>query len=266
MTDATAEPVLYSSAGAVATITLNRPDRLNAIDGAMANGLLKAAREAERDDRVRAVVLRGAGGGFMAGGDIRVFRDHLGRDLDQVILDITHDLHAAIVVLRRTPKPVVASVHGPCAGAGFSTAIACDLVIAADSAFFTMAYSRLGASPDGSSTYFLPRLVGLHKALELAFLSERLSAEQARALGLVNFVVAEADLAKETAALADRLARGPTLALGRAKALINRSLESSLEAQLEAEAQNIKAASFSSDFAEGVAAFLDKREPRFRGE
>ena len=136
-------------------------------------------------------------------------------------------------------KPVIASVHGPCAGGGFSLAMACDLVIAADNAMFTLAYSMIAASPDGSSTYFLPRLVGRHKALELIYLSDRFGSDKAADLGLVNFVVPEAELAAETEKLAARLAAGPTLAYAKAKTLVNRSLASGIADQLDAESQNI---------------------------
>jgi 2-(1,2-epoxy-1,2-dihydrophenyl)acetyl-CoA isomerase len=258
-------PVLVDRDGAVATVTLNRPERLNAIDRDMGEGLRDTMLALERDGAVRAVVLKGAGDGFMAGGDVRVFHEHMGKDLDRVILDLTLTFHDAIVSMRRMPKPLIASVHGACAGAGFSTAMACDLVIAADTAFFTLAYSMLGASPDGSSTYFLPRLVGMHKAMELTLLSDRFDAATAAALGLVNFVVPQADLAAETDKLARRLASGPTRAYARAKALLNRSLDSGLADQLDAEAQGIAACSDTADFAEGVAAFLGKRKPSFKG-
>ena len=258
-------PVLVERRGAIATVTLNRPERLNAIDRALGEALRETMLALELDGAVRAVVLRGAGAGFMAGGDLNVFHEHMGADLDRVILDITHAFHDAIVSMRRMAKPVIASVHGACAGAGFSTAMACDLVIAADTAFFTLAYSLIGASPDGSSTFFLPRLVGMHKAMELVLLADRFDAAKAAELGLVNMVVPESALEAETATLAERLAAGPTLAYGRAKALLNRSLGSDLADQLDAEAQSIAACSGTRDFAEGVAAFLEKRKPGFEG-
>ena len=258
-------PVLVERRGAIATVTLNRPERLNAIDRGLGEALRETMLALELDGAVRAVVLRGAGAGIMAGGDLNVFREHMGADLDRVILDITHAFHDAIVSMRRMAKPVIASVHGACAGAGFSTAMACDLVIAADTAFFTLAYSLIGASPDGSSTFFLPRLVGMHKAMELVLLADRFDAAKAAELGLVNMVVPESALEAETATLAERLAAGPTVAYGRAKALLNRSLGSDLADQLDAEAQNIAACSATRDFAEGVAAFLEKRKPSFQG-
>lgn len=260
------DPVLLTIDGAVATVILNRPDRLNALNADLAVALRDAALTVEHDTAVRAVVLRGAGAGFMAGGDVRLFQENLDNNLHRMILDLTHDLHAAIVSLRRMPKPVIASVHGPCAGAGFSLAMACDMVIAADSAVFTMAYPLIGASPDGSSSFFLPRLVGLHKAMELAMLSDRFDAAAARELGLVNFVAPEADLEAETKKLAGRLAAGATQAHARAKALLNRSLQSSLEEQLDAEAQAISASARTKDFREGVTAFVEKRKPTFTGE
>jgi 2-(1,2-epoxy-1,2-dihydrophenyl)acetyl-CoA isomerase len=259
------DPVLLSRDGAIATVTLNRPERLNAIDIELAKALRRTMLELERDGSVRAVVLKGAGAGFMAGGDVRVFHEHMGKDADAVILDIAHDFHDAIIAMRRMPKPILACVHGACAGAGFSTAMACDLVISADTAFFTLAYTLIGASPDGSSTFFLPRLVGMHKALELVLLSDRFDAAKAAELGLVNFVVPEAELEAETAKLASRLASGPTLAYAKAKALLNRSLTSAIADQLDAEARAIAACADTRDFAEGVAAFVEKRKPAFTG-
>ncbi len=262
------DPIIVTrdASSGVATITFNRPERLNAIDLELARAFRDATLSLESDDNVRVVILRGAGAGFMAGGDVQLFRERLGRDLDRVILDITHDLHDAIIAIRRMPKPVIAAVHGPCAGAGFSSAMACDMVIAAESASFTLAYSRIGASPDGSSTYFLPRLVGLHKAMELVFLNEVHDALAMSQLGLVNFVVANTDLDDETANLAKRLASGPTLAYARAKRLLNQSMQVPLEAQLDAEAQSISASSNTLDFAEGVTAFAEKRPPNFIGK
>jgi 2-(1,2-epoxy-1,2-dihydrophenyl)acetyl-CoA isomerase len=163
------------------------------------------------------------------------------------------------------PKPVIASVHGPCAGAGFSIAMACDMVIAADTAVFTLAYSMIGASPDGSSSYFLPRLVGRHKAMELIMLSDRFDTAKAVELGLVNFIVAADALESETAKLAGRLAKGPTLAYAKTKTLVNRSLQSGIADQLDAESQAIAASANTDDFKEGITAFAEKRKPEFKG-
>ncbi|SVD10402.1 uncharacterized protein METZ01_LOCUS363256, partial [marine metagenome] len=159
----------------------------------------------------------------------------------------------------------IASGHGAAAGAGFSLAMACDMIIATDDAVFTLAYSVLGTSPDGSSTYTLPRLIGYHRAMELVLLSDRFGPDRAKELGLINFIVPKAELKAETEKLSKRVAAGPTLAYGRAKALIGKSLERGIADQLDAEAQNIMESSRTADFAEGVNAFLDKRKPVFTG-
>ena len=252
----------------IAFITLNRPEARNALSVEMRDGLADFAAQVEFDDAVRCVVLRGAGGHFMAGGDIKRFKDmqqlsdgERSRDL----LKGLHILHFAIYRLRRMNKPVLCSVQGAAAGAGVSLVAACDLAIAADDAYFVLAYANIGISPDASSTYFLPRLLGLRKALELALLAERFDAAEAREMGLVNKVVPAAELEAETLKLAQRLAAGPTFAYGRAKALMQASLENTMERQLELEGAALIECMGSEDFVEGVNAFLEKRKPVFQG-
>ena len=164
------------------------------------------------------------------------------------------------------PKPVVASVSGPAAGFGLSLTMACDLVIAADNAFFTLAYVNIGASPDGGSTFALPRILGSKKAAEIAFLGDRFDAATAKELGLVNWVVPVKDLKNETGKLAARLANGHTAVLGRTKSLLQQSLNTTLESQLQAEATNFAVSAGEPDFAEGISAFIAKRKPKFKGE
>ena len=177
-----------------------------------------------------------------------------------------HDLHPIMFALRRMPKPVIASVRGAAAGAGVSMALACDLVIASDDAFFTLAYCNIGTSPDGSSTFQLPRTVGIKKAMEIALLGDRFTAEQAKEWGLVNFVVPGADLEAEITQLAERLANGPTHVYGRTKALLYRSIQTDFEAQLQAEGEAFGDCATRADFLEGVTAFVEKRKPTFTGK
>ena len=179
---------------------------------------------------------------------------------------IMEPLHEGLEILAGLPRPVVASLQGAVAGAGMSIALSTDLAIAADNAIFTLAYSKLGTSPDGSSSWTLPRLVGLRKAMEIALLSDVYDAPEALRLGLVNRVVPAADLASETDKLARRLADGPTFAFGRTKALLRGSLDNSLHDQLAAEAAGFGACIGTADFAEGVGAFLGKRQPTFKGK
>jgi 2-(1,2-epoxy-1,2-dihydrophenyl)acetyl-CoA isomerase len=169
------------------------------------------------------------------------------------------------MALRRAAKPVLASVHGAVAGAGISLLAAADLALAAADAKFTLAYSRIAASPDGGSTYFLPRLIGVRRALEMALLSDTFDAHTAREIGLVNWVVSAAELAAETEKIAGRLASGPTVAYGETKALVNQSFDNTLERQLEAEAQAFARCARTADLAEGVTAFVEKRKPNFEG-
>jgi 2-(1,2-epoxy-1,2-dihydrophenyl)acetyl-CoA isomerase len=246
----------------IATITFNRPDAMNAMDQAMAGALKEAAEAYAADPAVRVVVLAGAGSAFMAGGDIGTFAEHLD-DLPALITRFAREFHHAILAFRRMPKPVLASVQGVAAGAGVSLMLAADLAIAAQSTKFTLAYARLGASPDGGATYFLPRVIGTRKALELALLPDRFDAAAALALGLVNWVVPDAELAARTAATATRLGEGPVRAYAETKALLNASLDNSLETQLEAEAQGFARCAAHPDIREGVRAFLDKRSPVF---
>ena len=263
------DTIIVERDGAVATITLNRPEVLNAVNADLASALFHNLATVERDKEVRCVVLRGSGGHLMAGGDLKSFYGELERPPEErrrYFELFVGQVHPIVQSLRRMPKPVVASVEGAVGGFGMSLMMACDLAIAADTSFYTMAYTLIGTSPDGSSTWFLPRLVGLRKAMEIALLSDRFDAETALGHGLINRVVPADDLASETRALAERLAAGPTHAYGNTNRLLNRSLESCLDAQLQAEAESFSDCAATDDFAEGISAFIEKRHPAFKGD
>jgi len=258
------DTVLYSVVDGVATITLNRPAVMNALDAGMISALREAAERAEGDRAARVVVIRGAGPAFLAGGDVAMFHANLPR-MPQLVREHAAEFHKAILALRRAPKPVLASVHGAVAGAGVSVMAAADLAIAAEGTRFTMAYSRLGTSPDGGATWTLPRLVGARKAFELIALSDTIDAREAAALGLVNRVVGTEQLAAETESLARRLAQDATAAIAEIKRLLNQGWDVTLAAQLEAEVEGFARCAGTRDFAEGVTAFVEKRKPQFNG-
>jgi 2-(1,2-epoxy-1,2-dihydrophenyl)acetyl-CoA isomerase len=244
----------------VATLTLNRPDAFNALNRTLGRELFEAVLELDEDPAVRCLVITGAGKAFCAGGDVKDFADNLPR-IGVVIKELTTYLHGAISRLARTDKPVVMAINGMAAGGGFSLALAGDLVVAAESARFLMAYTKIAATPDGSSTYFLPRLVGLRRALELYLTNRTLTAREALEWGMVTRVVPDAEFRAHVAALARELAQGPTKAFGGAKRLFHQSTWESLETQMELEAQAIAAAGRTADFAAGVTAFAQKKPP-----
>jgi 2-(1,2-epoxy-1,2-dihydrophenyl)acetyl-CoA isomerase len=248
----------------VAFLTLNRPQAANSITVELARDLMYATLECDEDERVRAVVLAGAGRMFCAGGDLKTFAGK-GDRLPHYLKDVTTYLHAAVSRLTRMNAPVIAAVHGSAAGAGMSLACAADLVIAADSAKFTMAYTRAGLTPDGSSTYFLSRIVGLRRALELTLTNRALTAAEALALGIVTRVVPEAQVHEESRALAASLAAGATAALGASKRLLHAGWTGTLETQMELETRAIADVARGPDAREGIAAFVAKRPPQFVG-
>jgi 2-(1,2-epoxy-1,2-dihydrophenyl)acetyl-CoA isomerase len=257
--------LLYAVADSIATITLNRPHVMNALDADMIAQLRIVCERAAADAAVRAIVLRGNGPAFLAGGDVALFHANLPR-LPEMAGGLAREFHHAIGALRRAPKPVIAGVHGAVAGAGISLLAAADVAIAAADTKFTLAYSKIATSPDGGSTWFLPRLLGQRKALELMLLADVFDARTAHAINLVNWVVPAEALAAETAELAQRLARGPTLAYGETKALVDQSFERGLAAQLDAEVEAFTRCARTRDLAEGVTAFVEKRAPRFSGQ
>lgn len=256
--------LIHTVKGSVANITLNRPDRYNALNRQMVEELLEVVLACHEDRAVRAVVLMGAGQAFCAGGDVRGFIEHT-NTITLHVKRLLMSLHSVITCICRMSKPVIASVGGVAAGAGMGLVMACDLAVAAESARFTMAYTKIGATPDASSSYFLPRLVGLRRAMELTFTNRVLTAEEAKEWGLVNRVVPDAELVTVVDAMANELAAGPTPALGRAKRLLFMSDHASLETQMENEAQLIALSSQTADFREGVQAFIEKRTPAFSG-
>jgi 2-(1,2-epoxy-1,2-dihydrophenyl)acetyl-CoA isomerase len=260
----TYETVRYEVKDSIATITLNRPEAYNAINLALGRDLFLATIDADEDRAVRCIVVSGAGKAFCAGGDVKDFHKHADR-IGIVIKELTTYLHSAISRLARTAKPVIMAVNGVAAGGGMSLALAGDLVVAAESATFTMAYSKIGASPDGSSSYFLPRIIGVRRALELHYTNRSLSAREAMDWGLVNRVHPDAEFSPSVAALAKELAEGPTLAFGRAKLLFHQSTQESLESQMELESQAIAASGHTEDFRNGVAAFARKQSAVFHG-
>ncbi len=248
---------------AVAHLTLNRPDAANAIDLTLARELVRAAERCEEGD-VRAVLVRGAGRMFCAGGDLASFAA-AGDGLPALIRELADTLHEALARFARMDAPLVAAVNGAAAGAGMSLVVLCDFALAAESAKFAMAYTAAGLSPDGSSTWFLPRTIGVRRTKELMIANRRLSAAEAAEWGIVNRVVPDDALDAEAEKLARELAAGPTRSFGSVKRLLLASPEADLEAQLAAETDGIAAMSGTADGREGIAAFLEKRRPAFSG-
>lgn len=249
-----------SREGAVLTITLNRPDVLNAFNAAMHKALAGALKEA-RDAEVRAVVLTGAGRGFCVGQDLKEFEAGAG----DIGSRLRGQYHPNVLAIRALEKPVIAAVNGPAAGAGLSFALACDLRLAADTASFVPAFVNVGLVPDSGGTFFAVRLLGQARAFEWLTSGRKLSAAEAHAWGLVSEVVEADTLPVRAAELATTLAAMPTKGIGMTKRLLDGAPLRTLEEQLELEAQLQTAATASEDFAEGVAAFLEKRPPEFRG-
>ena len=246
--------------GAVQTIVLNRPDVLNAFNADMHKALAAALKNARADD-VRAVVITGAGRGFCVGQDLNEFRDATGDIADR----LRSSYHPNVLAIRALEKPVIAAVNGAAAGAGLSLACACDIRIASDAAAFVPAFVSIGLVPDSGGTFFITRLLGPARAFEWMTSGRKLTAAEAQAWGLVSEVVEAAALEGHVADLAGRLADMPTRAIGMSKRLFDRAAESTLEDQLELEAQLQSAATKTNDFREGVSAFLDKRKPEFTG-
>ena len=253
-----------SMADGITTLTLNRPEALNAFTIPMMSALHSAVVACDENPDVRCLVLTGSGRAFCAGGDVAEFAGKLDRVGEHIKL-LTADHHATISRLTRMGKPTIAAVNGVVAGGGIGLALGCDLVVACESARFTMAYPGIGASPDGGSTYFLPRLVGLRRALELALMNRNLTAREACDWGLFTRVVPDAEFSGVVGALASELAQGPTLAHARAKRLLYMSGQAGLETQMEQEAQWIADSTHTEDFRQAVKAFVEKRRATFKG-
>ena len=256
--------ILFEKKDNIAKITINRPEAANALNFDLAYDLMHASLECDEDSEIRAVVMTGSGRMFCAGGDLKSFSAQ-GEKLSAHMKDVTTYLHGAISRFARMDPPLIGAVNGTAAGAGLSIACSCDIVLAAESAKFTMAYTRIGLTPDGSSTYFLPRIVGMKRALELTITNRILSAQEAAEWGLVNRVVPDAHLLAEAEKLAGELATGPTGAFGGAKRLLHSGWTETLETQMENETQSIAARSKTEDGREGITAFLEKRRPQFKG-
>lgn len=253
----------------IATLTMNRPEARNALSMEMRSMMRDVLHEVEYNDDVRCVVLEGAGDHFMAGGDVKNMHEYLNThdesEIQSYFVNRIHDLHPIMFSMRRMPKPVVAKVRGAAAGAGVSLAAACDLIISAESAFYTLAYCHIGTTPDGSASFHLPRAIGIKRTLELTLLGDRYTSQQMADMGLVNFVVPDAELDAECDALTQRLASGPTHVYGNAKKLMYRSLENEFEAQLQLEGETFADCARRNDYREGVAAFVEKRKANFTG-
>ncbi|HEU0203768.1 MAG TPA: enoyl-CoA hydratase-related protein [Burkholderiaceae bacterium] len=254
-------PVLAWRDGGVAHLRFNRPQSLNAIDVAMADAFCQACGAIAADRQVRVVVVSGEGRAFLAGGDVAAMRESPVAISKKLIAG----MHGGLEILGNLDAPLVASLHGAVAGAGIGVAVICDLAIAAEGTRFSIAYPLIGASADCATSWGLPRVVGLRNALRIALLAESFDAAQALRYGLVNEVVPAAELQPRTHAWAQQLAQGAPLALARLKHLLRRSGERSLKEQLDAEAEAFALCAASADFAEGTAAFLEKRKPTFVG-
>jgi 2-(1,2-epoxy-1,2-dihydrophenyl)acetyl-CoA isomerase len=261
MTDSTF--ITYSLADGIATITLNRPEVYNSFNREMALALQEVLKQAQQDAQVRAVLLTGAGKAFCAGQDLAEATAEGGMEISEIV---DQHYNPLVLLLRQLEKPVVAAVNGVAAGAGANLALACDVVVARESASFIQAFSKIGLIPDSGGTFMLPRLIGLQRASALMMLGDKVPAKEAEAMGMIYRAIPDADFDGEVASLLQRLAQMPTKGLAYTKALLNSTFDLSLEEQLRQESHYQNKAGRTADFKEGVQAFVEKRKPTFKGE
>jgi 2-(1,2-epoxy-1,2-dihydrophenyl)acetyl-CoA isomerase len=259
------ETVIWEQSGAVGRLTLNRPDSLNAWTAQFGKELLSVIEGEAADESIRAVLVTGAGRGFSSGADLRAGFDPADDGKPDIRKELRGVYHPVIAGVRRLPKPVVAAVNGAAVGIGCSLALACDLIMAAESAFFGLAFVNIGLMPDGGSTAFVPPAVGRARAFQMALLGERVPAPEALEWGLVNWVHPDERLMDEAWSLARRLAAGPTRSYASSKQALNNFIYGDLDAQLELETELQHALGRTNDFMEGVSAFVQKRDPAFGG-
>lgn len=258
--------LIFSSTGTIAKIVLNRPEAMNALNGDLVQELTELFDQVSQDETIRAVILTGAGRAFCSGGDVKQMASLLGSAVATDIATSIEVFHKLVLKMREMPKPIIAAVNGTAAGAGFNLALACDVRIAAESARFSQAFIRIGLVPDFGGTFFLPRIVGWAKAMELMMTAELIDAEQAKQLGILNLVVKDAELADSAGFFASQAAELPTAVVGRLKRLLDSSYSASLQEQLDLEARLQVESATGTDFAEGVKAFVEKRAPKFTGK
>ena len=263
MINSTNDTILFSQQGSIGTMTFNRPEVYNAMNVELILAMRDVTAEIAASKTLRVLILKGAGKAFLAGGDVGLFYKQ--RDGMQGIKPMGDALHAGIKNIRNMPFPVIAQIQGACAGAGLSVAMAADFAIAAEGAQFNTAYTKIGLSPDGGSTFFLPRYVGMKRALELTMLADMFDANAAASMGIINRAVPAEALEQEVAALAERLSNGATQAFARAKKLINQSFITPIDKQLDDEMAYFAECAVTNDFREGVTAFVEKRKPKFVG-
>jgi len=262
----TYECLLYEVKDGIAQLTLNRPERLNALGGSLRDDLLDAIARASADSDVRVMIITGAGRGFCSGGDVKAMNEARERGREGQLVDkYAPSRDRTLLAMRDAPQPIIAAVNGPAAGAGMNLALGCDMRVASTAASFSQAFVKRGLHPDWGGTYFLPRAVGMAKACELIFTGDVVDAQEALRLGLVSRVVAPEELLPVTRELAKKIAAGPPVAIRLAKRALYHNLETDLRAGLEFEtfAQNV--CRETEDAAEGIRAFVEKRAPHFRG-
>lgn len=257
------DTVLFEVDDGLATLTLNRPDEANAMNLQMMQELMHVSIACDEDPAIRCLLITGSGPMFSAGGDIKAFT--AAPDTGKLLKEMTVYFHAAISRLARMEAPVVIAVNGTAAGAGFSLAASGDITLAASSAKFVSAYTAGGLSPDGSSTFFVPRLLGWRKAMELMLTNRTLTASEAAEWGLINRAVPDDELMTDATALARTLASGPTKAFGKVKQMLQSTFSETLESQMEIESRNIADLTRTTDLNEGLAAFIEKRRPEYKG-
>jgi 2-(1,2-epoxy-1,2-dihydrophenyl)acetyl-CoA isomerase len=261
----TYETVIWEQSGAVGRLTLNRPETLNAWTAEFGRELGQVIEQEAADESVRAVLVTGAGRGFSSGADLKAGFDPAEDGMPDIHKELHDIYHPVIAGVRDLPKPVVAAVNGPAVGIGCSLALACDLVMAAESAFFGLAFVNIGLMPDGGSTAFVPPAIGKARAFQMALLGERVPAARALDWGLVNWVYPDDRLMAEADVLVSRLAAGPTRSYASSKRALNRFIYGDLDAQLQLEAELQHALGRTTDFIEGAAAFVERRDPAFTG-
>jgi 2-(1,2-epoxy-1,2-dihydrophenyl)acetyl-CoA isomerase len=261
------ETLLYEQDGGILTITMNRPDKLNALNDTMLHELADAFKQAERDKAVRSIVLTGAGRGFCPGADLASAQKAVGESANGYFRKHLQETYNPLIMrMRQLPKPIIAAVNGVAAGAGMSLAMACDIRIAAESATFLQAFVKIGLVPDSGSTWMLPRLIGITRAMDMMLTGRKITAHEALEWGLVNQITEDAQLIEVVGALATEFASAPTAAIGYIKRVSYYALTHDLEQALDYEAHMQEIAGKTDDHKEGVTAFLEKRAPIFKGE